>query len=236
MNYLWEGLQTALLLLFSWHAETWSAVWATVQVTVMSMTASLTLGVPLGFVLGYARFPGRKALRLASDTLLAFPTVLVGLLVYAMICRRGPLGDLDLLFTLTGIAIGQTMLALPIVASLTAQAVESLDHRLRLTLLTLGAGGRSLAWGYLYEARYAVILAGLNAFGRVVTEVGISMMVGGNIKWDTRTITTAITLETGKGEFAMGIALGLVLLLMAFLVNAALILVRRRAGGAGTRA
>ncbi len=230
MDYLLEGLHTALLLLVSGQPETWSAVWATVQVTLMSMAASLTLGIPLGFVLGYASFPGRKTLRLISDTLLAFPTVLIGLLVYALICRRGPFGDYELLFTLTGIAIGQTVLALPIVASLTAQAVESQDARLRQTLRTLGADGLDLALGCLHEARFSVILAGLNAFGRVVTEVGISMMVGGNIKWDTRTITTAITLETGKGEFAVGIALGLILLLMAFGVNLGLVLVKRKAG------
>lgn len=231
MDYLLEGLKTALLLLFSGQPETWSAVWATVQATSMSMAASLALGVPLGFVLGYAEFPGRRALRLVSDTFLALPTVLIGLLVYAFICRRGPLGDFELLFTLRAIAIGQTLLALPIVVSLTAQAVENQDARLRQTLLTLGAGGRDLALGCLHEARFSIILAGLNAFGRVVTEVGISMMVGGNIKWDTRTITTAITLETGKGEFAVGIALGLILLLMAFAVNVGLVLVKRKARG-----
>lgn len=230
MDYLLEGLQTALLLLFSGQPETWSAVWATVKVTLMSMSASLVLGIPLGFVLGYAQFPGRRALRLVSDTFLALPTVLIGLLVYAFLCRRGPFGEWGLLFTLTGIAIGQAILALPIVVSLTAQAVESQDARLRQTLLTLGAGGGRLALGCLHEARFAVILAGLNAFGRVVTEVGISMMVGGNIKWDTRTITTAITLETGKGEFAVGIALGLILLLMAFVVNMGLAVVKRKAG------
>jgi tungstate transport system permease protein len=230
MDYLLEGLQTALLLLFSGQPETWSAVWATVKVTLLSMSASLVLGVPLGFVLGYAEFPGRRALRLVSDTFLALPTVLIGLLVYAFLCRRGPFGEWGLLFTLSGIAIGQAILALPIVVSLTAQAVESQDVRLRQTLLTLGAGGGRLALGCLHEARFAVILAGLNAFGRVVTEVGISMMVGGNIKWDTRTITTAITLETGKGEFAVGIALGLILLLMAFVVNTGLAVVKRKAG------
>jgi tungstate transport system permease protein len=201
-----------------------------VKVTLLSMSASLVLGVPLGFVLGYAEFPGRRALRLVSDTFLALPTVLIGLLVYAFLCRRGPFGEWGLLFTLSGIAIGQAILALPIVVSLTAQAVESQDVRLRQTLLTLGAGGGRLALGCLHEARFAVILAGLNAFGRVVTEVGISMMVGGNIKWDTRTITTAITLETGKGEFAVGIALGLILLLMAFVVNTGLAVVKRKAG------
>ena len=113
--------------------------------------------------------------------------------------------------------------------ALTANAVESMDERLRLTLLTLGADGKRLALSTLYEARYAVLLAAANAYGRVISEVGVSMMLGGNIKWHTRTITTAISLETGKGEFALGIALGLVLLILAFAVNSVLSLARQRA-------
>ncbi len=230
MDYLLEGLVTAVKLLFSGDESTWSAVWATVKVSALSMSVSLALGVPAGFVLGYARFPGRKALRLVSDTFMALPTVLIGLLVYAFICRRGPLGGLGLLFTLRGIAVGQAMLALPIVASLTAEALEGQDPRVRDTLLTLGASRSRLASGTLFEARHAVMAAAVNAYGRVSTEVGISLMVGGNIKWQTRTITTAISLETGMGEFATGIALGLILLLMAFAVNISLSFFRRRAG------
>jgi tungstate transport system permease protein len=161
--------------------------------------------------------------------MLALPTVFIGLLVYAFISSRGPLGELGLLFTLSGIAIGQTILALPVVISLTATAVESLDRSLRLTLLSLGASGRQIFLTGIWEARLGILVAAVTATGRVLTEVGISMMVGGNIKWHTRTITTAIALETNKGQFATGIALGLVLLAMAFAVNLSLSFLRRRA-------
>jgi tungstate transport system permease protein len=185
----------------------------------MSMAGSLLIGVPLGFVLGYQSFPGKKGLRLIVDSLLSFPTVVIGLLVYAMVSRQGPLGDFGLLFTLTGIAIGQIILGLPIIIALTASAVEHIDDRLRHTLLTLGADKRQVMVSTVWEARYAILAAAVTAYGRIVSEVGISMMVGGNIKWHTRTITTAIALETNKGQFGMGIALGLVLLAIAFAVN-----------------
>ena len=228
MNFLSEGFTQALHLLWTLDPETFAAVRATLFSTAYAMTAAVLLGLPGGLILGYCSFPGRRFLRLISDTLLAFPTVLIGLLVYAFISRRGVLGDFGLLFTLEGMAIGQAILALPIMISLTAQAVESLDPRCRLTLLTLGANSRQLAWGTLRELRFEIMLVAVTAFGRVVTEVGIAMMLGGNIKWETRTITTAIALETSKGEFAQGIALGLVLLVMAFAVNAALTTLRHR--------
>jgi tungstate transport system permease protein len=165
------------------------------------------------------------------DTLLSFPTVVIGLLVYGFLSRQGPLGELGLLFTLPGIAIGQTILGLPIVIALTASAVESLDRRLRPTLLTLGANERQILLTTICEARFSLMAAAVTAYGRIVSEVGISMMVGGNIKWYTRTITTAIALETNKGKFGMGIALGLVLLLIAFTVNLVLAVLRRRMEG-----
>ncbi|MDD2965986.1 MAG: ABC transporter permease [Desulfovibrionaceae bacterium] len=228
MNFIAEGIAQAWLLLCAFDPETFSAVQATLISTSYSMTAALLLGLPCGFVLGYCDFIGRKPLRLLSDTLLAFPTVLIGLLVYAFISRQGPLGEWGLLFTLEGLAVGQTVLALPIITSLTAQAVENLDPRCRQTLLTLGAQPLQAAWATLREVRFQLIMVGLTAFGRVVTEVGIAMMLGGNIRWETRTITTAISLETNKGEFAQGIALGVVLLGMAFVLNVALTLARRR--------
>jgi tungstate transport system permease protein len=162
------------------------------------------------------------------DTMLSLPTVFIGLMVYALVSSRGPLGDMGLLFTLPGIAIGQTLLALPIVIALCATAVESLESGLRTTLLSLGAGKYRLMTDILWEARHAILAAALTAYGRVMTEVGISMMVGGNIKWHTRTITTAIALETSKGRFSMGIALGLVLLMIAFAVNAGVSFLRKR--------
>ena len=228
LEYIINGFVRAIELLLAQDPETYSAIGATLWVSTLSMALSLSIGIPLGFLLGHFDFPGKRPLRTTVDTLLAFPTVVIGLLVYAFISRRGPLGDLGLLFTLPGMALGQTILALPIVIALTATAVESLDQRLSATLRSLGASRRQAALTTLWEARYAVMAAAVTAYGRVVSEVGISMMVGGNIKWHTRTITTAIALETGKGEFSLGIALGLVLMILAFLVNLGLGRLKRR--------
>jgi len=230
MNYILDGLRQAMILLAAGDPETFSAVWTTLLVTMEAMVATLVVGTPLGFLLGYANFPGKRSARLVVETFLSFPTVVIGLIVYAFISRRGPLGELGLLFTVPGMAVGLTILGLPIVIALTAQAVENLDRRLRSTLLTLGARPRQVFATTLVEARFGMLLACTAAFGRIVSEIGISMMLGGNIKWDTRTITTAIALETGKGEFATGIALGIVLMVIAFLVNLVAAALRRRSG------
>ena len=222
MNYFTSGFLTAVDLLLDMDQATFSAVEATLTSTTIALICAMILGLPLGFLIGYTNFPGKKLARLISDTLLAFPTVLIGLVVYIFITYRGPLGHLGLLFTLPGMVIGQTILALPIIVSWTAQAVENLDPRCRQTLLTLGAQPMQLALLTIREIRYDIGMVCVTAFGRVVTEVGVAMMLGGNIRYHTRTMTTAISLETSKGEFAQGIALGLVLLLIAFIVNAAL--------------
>ena len=228
MEYIVEGIVRAIELLLTGNEETYSAVFVTLKASTMSMIGSLALGIPCGFLLGYFDFPGKKQVRALVDTLLALPTVVVGLFVYAFVSYRGPLGEMQLLFTIPGIALAQTILVLPIVISLTATAVESLDKRLRSTLMALGARGKQIAVASILEARYAVMIAAVTAYGRAVSEVGISMMIGGNIKWHTRTITTAIALETGKGEFSMGIALGIVLLTLAFTVNALLTILKKR--------
>ncbi len=219
MDFITNGIIKAIQLLLNGDPETYSAVYATIKVSSCSILTSILLGIPLGFFLGYYDFKGKRALRLIVDTLLSIPTVFIGLLVYSFISSRGPLGELELLFTLSGIAIGQTILALPIVIALSATAVESMDEGLSATLISLGANRLRLLTGCLYEIRFSLIAVSVTAYGRVLTEVGISMMVGGNVKWYTRTITTAIALETGKGMFATGIALGIVLLLIAFVVN-----------------
>jgi len=228
MDYLLSGFIQAFRLLLSGDAQTYSAISVTVRVTGMSMGTSLILGIPLGFLLGYFDFKGKRPTRLIVDTALALPTVFIGLVVYAFLSNRGPLGHMGLLFTLPGIAIGQAILALPIVVALTATAVESMDRPLRKTLISLGADRRQLLLSSLWEVRFSIIAAALTALGRVMTEVGISMMVGGNIKWHTRTITTAIALETNKGLFGMGIALGLVLLMIAFAVNFSVALMNKK--------
>ena len=228
MEFIFQGFLKAIHLLFDGNSETYSAVFITIKVSSSSMFASLVIGIPLGFLLGYYDFKGKRQVRIVVDTLLALPTVFIGLLVYAFLSQRGPLGNLGLLFTLPGIAIGQTILALPIVIALTAAAVESMDEQLNVTLISLGANRRQLLLSSLWEVRYGIVAAGVTAYGRVLTEVGISMMVGGNIKWYTRTITTAIALETNKGQFAMGIALGLVLLAIAFIVSISVSFLRKR--------
>ncbi|OAG26984.1 ABC transporter permease [Thermodesulfatator autotrophicus] len=228
MGYITEGIIKAFELLITFDPETYSAIEATLKVSSYSMAASLAIGIPLGFCLGFYEFPGKRSVRTIVDTLLALPTVLIGLLVYALLTQKGPLGKYGLLFTLKGVAIGQAILALPIVIALTATAVESLDRNLRITLLSLGVNRFQLLLTCLWEARFGILTAAVAAYGRVLTEVGISLMVGGNIKWHTRTITTAIALETSKGQFAMGIALGLVLLTIALLVNLSLSFLRKR--------
>lgn len=228
MGYFSDGFSQAVHLLGNMDAATVSAIQATLVSTALSVSAAMILGLPAGFMLGYYRFPGRRSLRLISDTLLAFPTVLIGLIVYTFITYRGPLGSWGLLFTLPGMMIGQAILALPIVVSWTAQAIENQSPACRLSLLTLGANSCQLAWLAIREARYEIAMVCITAFGRVVTEVGVAMMLGGNIRYATRTMTTAISLETSQGEFAQGIALGLVLLLIAFLVNGAMAWLKRR--------
>ena len=228
MEFIQQGFYQAYILLKSGDPETYSAILATLRVSSLAMLVSLLLGIPFGYLLGYFDFRLKKQIRIIVDTLLSLPTVFIGLLVYALVARHGPLGEMGLLFTLTGIAIGQAILALPIVTALTAAAVEAADRNLRFTLLSLGANRRQLFFSTLWEVRHGILAAAVIATGRVLTEVGISLMVGGNIKWHTRTITTAITLETNKGEFGMGIALGVVLLLIALAVNISVAGLRRR--------
>lgn len=219
MGYFSEGFVKAVDLLMHIDDATASAITATLSSTSCALVIASTIGLPLGFLLGYTDFPGKRAARLISDTLLAFPTVLIGLFVYVFITARGPLGEYGLLFTIPGMIIGQTILALPIIVSWTAQAIETLDPRCQATLLTLGASPGQVALHIIREVRYSLAMVCVTAFGRVVTEVGVAMMLGGNIRYSTRTMTTAISLETSKGEFAQGIALGLVLLFIAFVVN-----------------
>lgn len=228
MSFLLEGFFKAIQLLIQLDAETCSAVSATLRVSTYAMVASLLMGIPAGFMLGYCDFPGKQHIRTLTDTLQSFPTVLIGLVVYALLTKRGILGEMNLLFTLEGIAIGQTILAIPTIMSLTATMIENMDAQLRITLTSLGANRRQLLFSTLWEARYGILAASVSAYGRVLTEVGISMMVGGNIKWESRTITTAIALETGKGQFDLGVALGLVLMAIALMVNMCLSLLRKR--------
>lgn len=227
MSLFIDGFSEAIELLVSGDSGVYSAIQATLTVSSWSMLACLLMGLPLGFLLGYYNFPGKQIVRTFVDTLLALPTVVIGLIAYTMLSQAGPLGEFNLLFTLKAIAIGQIVLGLPIVVALTAAQVEGVDKRLYSTLVGMGARPRQVLLETLVEARFGLMTAAVTAYGRIITEIGISMMVGGNIKYHTRTVTTAIALETGKGEFTTGIALGIVLFSIALMVNITLSFLRR---------
>ena len=227
MDFLLNGFTEAFNLLLNGNLETYSAIKATLYTSSVSILFAVLVGFPLGFMLGFYDFKGRKILRLLSDTALAMPTVAIGLILYAFITRNGPLGSLNLLFTLKAVMLGQFVLALPIIISLTASVVENMEKKHYLTILNLRLAPAKLVFCVLYELRYALMVVIATAYGRIVAEVGVAMMIGGNIKYFTRTITTAVSLETNKGEFAMGIALAMVLIFIAFLVNLAIFALRK---------
>jgi len=189
---------------------------------VCSLTATaagVLVGVPLAVLLGRKQFSGRKVLLVAAHTGMAVPTVVIGLLFYALLSRTGPLGSLGILYTRKAIIIGEFVLALPIIVALFSSAAAALAPKLEMTSRTLGAGRLRTFWTVLCEAKVGLIAATMAAFGRVCSELGIAMMIGGNIKHHTRTMTTAIAVETAGGEFALALALGLILLLIALGIN-----------------
>lgn len=221
LDFLLNGVIEAFHLLFTFDEETYFAIKTTVVSSSFSIIIALIIGMPIGFCLGYYDFRGRKFLKLLSDTGLAMPTVAVGLILYAFLSTRGPFGNFGLLFTLKAVIIGQICLSLPIIVSLTASVIENMDKKHFLLLKSYHLNVFREVVTVLYENRYSLMVVLATAYGRIVAEVGVAMMVGGNIKWHTRTITTAISLETNKGQFAMGIALAIVLISIAFLVNLA---------------
>jgi tungstate transport system permease protein len=219
MTFLIDSFLSALLLLWSLDPEVYFIIYVSVKVSLSSTIIASLLGVPAGFLIAFKEFWGKRVLITVLNSLLALPTVVVGLVAYAFISRRGILGILDLLYTQTAMVIGQVILIFPVVACLTIAAVSRIDDRYRKTAMTLGATSLQTALIVLREARFAVIAAIIAAFGRVIAEVGISMMLGGNAKGYTRTMTTAMALEYDKGEFVLGVALGVVLLLISFTMN-----------------
>ena len=227
MDFILEGILSAFGLLLSGDAETFSAIKATLYTSSISILFAIITGFPIGFILGFCEFRARRTLRLLSDVALAMPTVAIGLILYAFISRNGPLGELGLLFTLKAVMLGQFVLALPIIVSLSASVIENMDKKHYLNIMNYRLSPLNLILCVLYELRYALLVVIATAYGRIVAEVGVAMMIGGNIKYFTRTITTAISLETNKGEFAMGIALALVLISIAFAVNLAIHALKR---------
>ena len=216
------ALGKALELLVTGDREVWFITGTSLRFALFSTLIACVPGIPLGVLIALKRFRGRRVLLAVLNSLMALPTVVVGLLVYSLISRSGPLGSLGILFTPAAVVIGQAILALPIVLSMTASSLSRLDPLFPEVLTTLGAGRREILWMSVREARGPVLSACLAAFGRVIGEVGAAMMLGGNIRGYTRTITTAIALETGKGDFELGLALGIILMAVALGVNALL--------------
>lgn len=219
MDYIIDGIKKAILLIFTADREVFSIVLVSLRVSCIAIIFAIIVGVPLGFIVATKKFPGKRTVATILNTLMAMPTVVVGLTVYAFISRRGPLGVFGLLFTQTAMVMGQIVIAAPIIAALTMSAIQGVNIKVRRTALTLGATGTQAAWVVLSEAKFGLMAAIITGFGRIIAEVGAAMMLGGNIKGSTRTITTAIALETSKGEFGLGIALGIILLIIAFGIN-----------------
>lgn len=219
MGLLYDSLGSALLLLFSLDRELLEIVTVSLSVSFSATLIASVLGIPGAILIAHSSFVGKRFLLTCLNTLLALPTVVIGLIVYSFISRKGILGPLNLLYTQKAIVIGQVILITPLVMTLTIAAISRLDKRYRLTAQTLGAGAVQTAWMVIREARYGIAAAVIAAFGRVIAEVGISMMLGGNAKGFTRTMTTAMALEYDKGEFVLAVALGMVLMTIAFLIN-----------------
>ncbi len=228
MGYLSESLLTAVELIVSFDREVRLTVWISLYTSSCAIVLATLLGIPLGLWLGLAKFRGRRMLITLLNTLMALPTVVVGLLLFGLLSRQGPLGTLGLLFTPWAMIAGQMLLAIPIIAHYMLGAVTGADQRIINTALTLGASRLQAIVQLLREIRFGVMAAVIAGVGRVIAEVGVAMMLGGNIRGTTRTMTTAIALETSKGEFAFGLSLGLVLLGVALLVNLGLNLAQQR--------
>ena len=228
MDLIFEGIRQAIVLLLQRDAEVLQITLLSLQISILATLISLLIGMPLGTWLALWRFRSRGFMLSVVNTGMALPPVVVGLWVSIFLWRSGPLGDLRLMYTPAAMVIAQTVIATPVMVGLTAAALQQLDPRLQLQLLGLGASRPQMIWALWLEARLPLLAALMAAFGSVISEVGASMMVGGNIRGQTRVLTTAIVLETGKGEFAMAIALGFILLLLAFLVNWGLTRVQQR--------
>lgn len=228
MSLFGQGVLEAARLLLGGDPEVWRITWLSLQVSASATVLSLLVGVPLGALLALARFPGRAVVVSLVNTGMGLPPVVVGLFVTILLWRNGALGALELLYTPTAMVVGQLVIAAPIVTGLTLAAVQQVPAAFRLQLLGLGASRSQMIRVLLQEARLPMLAAVMAGFGGVISEVGASMMLGGNIKDSTRVLTTATVLETGKGNFDVAIALSLILLGITFLVNWALTAIQQR--------
>jgi tungstate transport system permease protein len=228
MESLLQGLIQAFGLILHRDPVLFGIIFLSLKVSGLALLVAIAFGLPLGALLGLRRFPGRDLAISVANTLMGLPPVVIGLVVYLLLSRRGPLGFLGLLYSPSAMIIAQSILALPIVTALCHAAVRSVDPIIRQAARTLGATPRQEVLAVFHEARYGILSAVIAAFGRVMAEVGAILIVGGNIAGYTRVMTTTIALETDKGNFELAVALGIILLAISFAVNAVLHSVQKK--------
>nr|WP_320114663.1 ABC transporter permease [uncultured Desulfuromonas sp.] len=228
MDFIVESLRTAFALILSFDGEVFNTVGTSLTISSVAIVFATLISVPIGIVIALNQFTGKTFCLTILNTLMALPTVVVGLVVYGFLSRQGPLGQFGLLFTPTAMIIGQIILATPIVTNYTLAAVVGSDPRILPTAQTLGGGPVTSVLVLVKEVRFGIMAALIAGFGRIIAEVGVAMMLGGNIRGYTRTMTTAIALETSKGEFAFGLALGMILLAVALAINIFLNVLQQR--------
>ena len=228
MDIIIEGIKQAFILLFTLDPEVIGITWLSLKVSGIATFISLLIGVSVGTMVALTQFPGRRIVISLINTGMGLPPVVVGLFVTVFLWRNGPLGFLEILYTPTAIIIAQTVIATPIVMGISLAAIQHLPANLRLQILALGATRLQMVWILVKEARLPFLAAIMAGFGGVISEVGASIMVGGNIKGYTRVLTTATVMETSKGNFDIAMALSIILLLLAFFINAVLTHVQQR--------
>ncbi len=225
---MWQGLTRALELIISLDPEVMEIAWRSLRISVTSTLLASIICLPLASLIHFHRFPGKRIVISLIQTFYSIPTVAIGLFVFVLFSRAGPLGGLNILFTPTIMVLGQMVLITPVLLGLTISALSGVDRTILDTARSLGASGSQMAVLVVREARFAVVAAVIMGFGRAISEIGIALMVGGNIRGFTRVITTAISLETSKGNFELSIALGIILIFMALVVNVVMNRIQQR--------
>jgi len=228
MDLILEGLVKAFQLIIALDAEVLGITWLSLKVSGMATIISVVIGISTGMIVALTRFPGKKFVVSVVNTGMGLPPVVVGLFVTIFLWRNGPLGFLDILYTPTAMIFAQAVIATPIVMGISIAALQNLPAKMRLQILSLGATRLQMVWILIREARLPLMAAVMAGFGGVISEVGASIMVGGNIKGYSRVLTTATVMETGKGEFDVAFALSIILLLLVFFVNYLFTIIQQR--------
>jgi tungstate transport system permease protein len=228
MDLIIGGLKQALYLIFTFDPEVMGITWLSLKVSGTATFFSLFFGISVGTIVALTEFPGRRIVVSLINTGMGLPPVVAGLIVTIFLWRNGPLGFMEILYTPTAMIIAQALIAAPIVTGISMASIQQLPRNLRLQILALGANRLQMVWILVKEAKLPLLAAVMAGFGGVISEVGASIMVGGNIKGYSRVLTTATVMETGKGNFEVALALGFILLLLAFIINAALTHIQQR--------